>query len=172
MNLRNNIPGQPDDTENIPVFLEALKKEAPGFKVPDGYFDTLGNRIADRVNKNKGHSLMGVIIPGIRKPVVWGPVIVTAAVAVLLLFVVPERRTPTIPVADEWTQLNMAYDPSYATEAVLAESHEIDADIEGNEGKELNFSEVSPNGQNEPTAEEISAFIAAHEMESELLNEY
>ena len=35
MNLRNNIP-QADDTENIPVFLEALKKEAPGFKVPTG----------------------------------------------------------------------------------------------------------------------------------------
>jgi hypothetical protein len=93
----------------------------------------------------------------------------TVVVAALLLFFVPERKNTTIPATDEWTQLNMAYDPSYATEAVFAESHEIDAAIDG---KELNFAEVSLSGQNEPTAEEISAFIKEHEMESELLNEY
>jgi len=169
MNLRNNIPGPTDDTENIPVFLEALKKEAPGFKVPAGYFETLGVRISDQVNQVPRRSFLGVAIPRVWKPVVWVPVLSTVVVAVLLLFVVPERKTTVIPVADEWTQLNMAYDPSYATEAVFAESHEIDAAIEG---KELNFSEVSLSGQNEPTAEEISAFIKEHEMESELLNEY
>ena len=63
----------------------------------------------------------------------------------------------------------MVYDPSYATEAVFADSHEIDAAIEG---KELNYAEVSLNSQNEPTAEEISAYIKEHELESELLNEY
>ena len=169
MNLKNSIPGQTDDTENIPVFLEELKKEASGFKVPAGYFDTLGNRIADRVSQKPGHSSIGVLIHGVRKPLIWGPVFATVLVAVLLLFVVPERKTTPIPVTDEWTQLNMAYDPSYATEAVFAESHEVDAAIEG---KELNYSEVSLNGQNEPTAEEISAFIKEHEMDSELLNEY
>jgi hypothetical protein len=90
-------------------------------------------------------------------------------VAVLLLFVVPERESNSIPVIDEWTQLNMVYDPSYATEFVFADSHEIDAAIEG---KELNYAEVSLNSQNEPTAEEISAYIKEHELESELSNEY
>ncbi|HNW54899.1 MAG TPA: hypothetical protein PKN21_11555, partial [Bacteroidales bacterium] len=65
MNLRNNIP-QADDTENIPVFLEALKKEAPGFKVPAGYFDTLGNKISDRISNNTRHSPVGSLIPGFR----------------------------------------------------------------------------------------------------------
>lgn len=168
MNLTNNIPGPTDDTEKTPVFLEALKKETSGFKVPSGYFDTLGNRISDRINQKSGQSLIRAI-PVFRRPVIWGPVLATVVTAVLLLFVVPERKTTVIPVADEWTQLNMAYDPSYATEAVLAESHEIDAAIEG---KELNYSEVLSNGQNEPTAEEISAYIKEHEMISELLNEY
>ncbi len=168
MNLRNNIP-QADDTENIPVFLEALKKEAPGFKVPAGYFDTLGNKISDRISNNTRHSSIGSLIPGFRKPLVWAPLLSTIVVAVLLLFVIPERETNSIPVIDEWTQLNMVYDPSYATEAVFADSHEIDAAIEG---KELNYAEVSLNSQNEPTAEEISAYIKEHELESELLNEY
>jgi hypothetical protein len=169
MNLRNNIPDLTEDTENTPVFLEALKKETSGFKVPAGYFDTLGNRVADRINKNPGHSVIESILPGLKRPLVWGPVMATVVVAALLLFFVPERKNTTIPATDEWTQLNMAYDPSYATEAVFAESHEIDAAIDG---KELNFAEVSLSGQNEPTAEEISAFIKEHEMESELLNEY
>ncbi len=169
MNLRNNIPGQADDTEKIPVFLEALKKEAQGFKVPAGYFDTLGNKISDRINTSTRHSFTGSMIPGFRKPIVWAPLLSTIVVAVLLLFGIPEREATTIPVIDEWTQLNMAYDPSYATEAVFADSHEIDAAIEG---KELNYSEISLNNQNEPTAEEISAYIKEHEMESELLNEY
>lgn len=169
MNLRNNIPGLADDTEITPVIPEAINKETSGFKVPAGYFDKLGNRISERINKNTRQSVTESILPGLQKSWVWRPVLATVVVAVLLLFVVPERKTSTIPAADEWTQLNMAYDPSYATEAVFAESHEIDAAIEG---KELNFTEVSLNGQNEPTAEEISAFIKEHEMDSELLNEY
>ena len=64
----------------------------------------------------------------------------------------------------------MAYDATYAEEALLAESHSIDQELEN---KDINYSaSASLTGNNEPTKEEILKYLKEHEMESELLNEY
>ena len=91
-------------------------------------------------------------------------------VAVLLIFVVPSKRASTLQATDEWTELYMAYDASYAEEALLAESHYIDKELES---KDINYAEPAPiTGQNEPTAENIAKYLKEHELDADLLNEY
>jgi hypothetical protein len=167
MKLKHNIS---NDTEALSSVLQELKKEANGFRVPDGYFDSLSPRIVDRINTQHHASFSNVLVSSFRKPRVWAPVMATLLVAVLLIFVVPAKKASTVPATDEWTELNMAYDASYAEEAILAESHTIDKELEN---KDINYSEpVSLNGKNEPTAEEIAKYLKEHEFDADLLNEY
>jgi hypothetical protein len=167
MKLKHNIS---NDNEQLPKILEALRKEANGFRVPDGYFDSLSPRIVDGIKRQEHTSFGYVLISSFRKPRVWAPIMATCAIAVMLIFVVPSKKASTIPAADEWTELNMAYDASYAEEAVLAESNTIEKELES---KDINYSEpVSLNGKNGPTAEEIAKYLKEHEFDADLLNEY
>jgi len=170
MKLKQYISNPPSDKEKLPSVLEELKKEVQGLKIPDGYFDSLSPRIVDRIKKQENRTFIKSIILAFRKPLVWAPVMATLVVAVLLIFMIPAKKASTIPVTDEWTELNMAYDASYAEEVFLAESHSIDKEIES---KDINYSEpVSLTGQNGPTTEEIAKYLKEHEFDADLLNEY
>jgi hypothetical protein len=167
MKLKHNIS---NDDEQLPKVLQELRKEAYGFRAPDGYFDSLSPRIVDRIKKQEHSSFSEVLVYSFRRPRVWAPVMATMLVALLLIFVVPAKKASTVPATDEWTELNMAYDASYAEEAILAESHTIDKELEN---KDINYSEpVSLNGKNGPTAEEIAKYLKEHEFDADLLNEY
>jgi hypothetical protein len=167
MKLKHNIT---NDNEQLPIVLQELRKEANGFRVPDGYFDSLSPRIVDGIKMQEHASFSHILVSSFRRPRVWTPVMATLLVAVLLIFVLPAKKDSTIPTADEWTELNMAFDPSYAEEAFLAEGHTIDKELES---KDINYAEpVSLSGQNGPTAEEIAKYLKEHEYDAILLNDY
>src|SRR5664279_1132759 len=107
MKLKHNISNQTIDNEQLPTVLQELRKEANGFKVPDGYFDSLSPRIIDRVKIPEHNSFSHVLVSSFQRPRVWVPVMATLLVAVLLIFVVPAKKASTIPATDEWTELNM-----------------------------------------------------------------
>lgn len=169
MNLKQNISKQTYDSEQLSPLLEKLRQKTQGFKVPDGYFDSLSPRIVDGIKKQENSSFLKKLIPSFRKPLVWAPSMATIIVAVLLIFVIPAKKTATLPVVDEWTEINMAYDVSYAEEALLAESNTIDKEIESSVVKNIGSEMLI---QNEPTVDEISEYLKEHETDTDILNQY
>ena len=170
MKTKQNISNQTNNPEQLSPVLEQLRKEVSGFKVPDGYFDSLSPRIVDEIKRREHTSFINDLILSIRKPWVWAPSMAVVVVAVMLIFVVPAKKETVIPATDEWTEINMAYDASYAEEAILAESHSIDQELEN---KDINYSaSASITGKNEPTKEEIAKYLKEHEYDADLLTEY
>ena len=167
MKTKQNISCQTSDPEILPPSLENLRHEVHGFKVPDGYFDSLSPRIADALNKQEHRSFFQALVPSFRKPLVWAPVMATALVAVLLLFVIPATKQSAIQVVDEWTEVNMAYDASYAEEALFAESSLLETEIANTDISNIEF--ASNTTVNEPTDNEITEYLKNQEIESDLL---
>jgi hypothetical protein len=170
MKQKQSISNSQDAQEKLTPVLEELLNRENGFKVPFGYFDSLSPRIIDRINKRSKTSSLHEWISKLIQPVVWAPTVTSVLVVLLLVFVIPSRNTPTLPATDEWTEINMAYDASYAEESLLTDGHQIDSELEG---IEINYSEPAiVSGQGQLTHEEISKYLQEHEMESELLTEY
>ena len=168
--MKRNISDQTNGTEQFSPVLKKLKQTDRGFKAPAGYFDSLSPRIAESIKKRENSSFLKALLPSFTKPVVWAPAMATVIVAVLLIFVVPDKKATTLPVTDEWTQIKMAYDPSYAEEALLAESNTIDMYIE-NKGIS-NIASASLTTANEPSLDEITEYLKEHEIETDNLNGY
>jgi hypothetical protein len=166
MNTKQNISGQTRENDNLPQLLEALKQEKNDLKVPGGYFDSLSPRIIDSIKKKSNKA--DFILTMFRKPVLWAPVLAVMVVAVLLIFTIPARRVAPIPVADEWAEINMAYDGSYAEEAILAESYSIDNEIEKSES---NFLSVSTEGNNQATDDEITEYLKDQDIDIDLITD-
>lgn len=169
MKAKQNISNQTNDTENLPPVLEKLRQESSGFKVPDGYFETLSPRIVDEINKRKNNSILTSILLLFRKPLVWSPVAAIAVVAVMLIFMIPAKKEPAVLVVDEWTELNMAFDASYAEEVMLAESIIVDSELEKTDLTYLETASFST--LDEPTDEEITKFLEEQETDTDILNE-
>ena len=170
MKRKQSTTNQTSDTELLSPVLEKLRKEVGGFKVPEGYFDSLSPRIVDGIKKQENRSILRAIIPHYRKPLIWRSVMaVMVFTAMIISFIVVKKDSTVVPVTDEWTQIFMAYDVSYAEEALLAESNTID--------KELTSSTLGKNesvtfAKKEPTADEIKEYLKEHEIDTEILNEY
>lgn len=168
--MKQNIADQFNHAEQFSPVLEKLKQHGDGFKVPEGYFENLSPRIVDSISKQGKPSFLKTIVQSFSKPMVWAPSLATVIVAVILIFVFPVKKNTPIPVADEWTQINMAYDASYAEEVLLAESSTIDKYIENKDIS--NNASITFTLADEPTAEEIKAYLNDHEIEPEIMNEY
>jgi hypothetical protein len=169
MKTKENIIHQTAKSEKLTPVLEELRKADCGFKVPDGYFDSLSPRIVDRINRKHRDSFTDILFSYFHKPVIWAPSLAIIVIAVLFVFLVPTKKNIVIPATDEWTELNMAYDASYAEEAILKESAIIDI--------ELASSTISKNEslsivQKEPTDDEIREYLKDHETENDILTEY
>jgi hypothetical protein len=170
MKLKQNISKQTIESEQLSPVLEELRKEAPGFKVPDGYFDSLSPRIVDSIKKQESRSIFKTLVPSLRKPLVWAPAMASVVVVLLLVFAVPSKKTSTIPVIDEWTELNMAYDESYAAEVYLSESSIIDNELEN---KDVNYiAATTILAKSEPTLDEITEYLKDQDIDTDILNEY
>jgi len=167
--MKQNISDQHNETEQLSPILEKLRKEVQGFRVPDGYFDSLSPRIIDNINKRDNRQFVQVLSAPFRKPLIWAPAMAAAVVAVFLIFVIPAKNTSTNQVADEWTQINMAYDESYAQEALFAESNIIEKELDSSV---FNNIEIAALSQNEPSVSEITEYLKEHENDLDILNEY
>jgi len=170
MKTKQRISNQTNSTDNLTPVLENLRHEVSGFKAPNGYFDSLSSRIVDRIQKQENKSFPEILLHSFRKPVIWAPSLATLVVVLLLIFVIPANKTSIDQPADEWTQINMAYDPSYAEEVVLAESNTIDKELEGKEIKY--YDPASLQAKNEPTDTEINEYLKDHALETDVLNQY
>lgn len=170
MKMKQKISNQSNDTEQLSPVLEKLRNEAQGFKVPDRYFETLSPRLIDRIESKENGSFLKTAVPTFRKPVIWAPALATLIVAVLLVFVIPDKKTSTTPVIDEFTEINMSYDASYAEEALLNESNIIDNELENNEVSYI--ASASYNGVSEPTIDEITEYLKEQEIDTDILTEY
>jgi hypothetical protein len=169
MKIQEKKTDQTINTEQLSPVLEKLKQDVQVLKVPDGYFDSLSPRIVDRIQKQENRSFSKRIVLSFRKPLIWAPAFATVVVTVLLIFVIPAKKVPTIQVVDEWTEINMAYDASYAEEAVFSESITIDKELANSvlpKNESLTFS------HKEPTTDEIKAYLKEHETETDILIEY
>lgn len=165
--MKQDISKKTDHSENHLPFLESLKQENQGFRVPVGYFDSLSPRIVDAIKKQENKSFIRILIPVFRKPVFWAPLAVTSVIAILLFFAIPDEKVSAVQIADEWTELTMVYDASYAEEALLAESHAIDNELEMTN---IDFMETaSIAGMNEPTDEEITKYLKEQEIDNDIL---
>lgn len=170
MKLKQNISNQTNNDEQLSPVLEKLRNEAHVFNVPDGYFDSLSSHIVDRIQNQENRSFVRVLVHAFRKPLIWAPSLASVAVVILLIFVIPANKTAKDQPADEWTQINMAYDPSYAEEVVLAESNTIDKELEGKDIKYYDPASLQP--KNEPTDAEIQDYLKDHSLETDVLNQY
>jgi hypothetical protein len=169
MKLKQNISKRTYDTEHLSPLLEKLRHETQGFKVPDGYFDSLSPRIIDGIKMQENRSIIKIISRSFRKPLIWIPSMSTVIVVILLIFVIPSRKTSTIPVVDEWTEIKMAYDASYAEEARLAESYTLDKEIESSVVSNIGSETLI---QNELSIDEINEYLKEHDTGIDILNEY
>jgi hypothetical protein len=158
-------PGTQND--DLSPLLLKLKGESTGIKVPEGYFDTLSPRIVDSINIKSSSKFT---LPIYRKPLVWAPVMVTIVTAVLLIFVVPTKKTSTTPAIDEWTEIEMGYDASYAEEVLFAESYSLENEIENSES--ITKSPALSSNEDALTNDEISAYLKDQEVDIEMITEY
>ncbi len=169
MKPENNISEQTNENDFISPLLESAKTEANGYKVPDGYFDSLGSRITDRIVKEANKALKKSQIPVFRKPALWAPLLATVVITVLIVFVIPVKKTATIPATDEWTEINMAYDASYAEEVLFTESNSMDYELE-NTFLSLSESNTSK-GINEITDDEIIEYLKDQELDLDMITD-
>lgn len=170
MKLKQNISDQTNDTELLSPFMERLRQDGNGFKVPDGYFDSLSPRIVDEIKKQENRSISRAIIPQYRKPLVWRSIMAVMVFAAMIIsFILVKKDSTVLPATDEWTELNMAYDASYAEEALLAESNTIETELASSE---INNKELISFTQKEPTIDEITEYLKEHETNTDILNEY
>jgi hypothetical protein len=168
--MKQNISKYTDETEQLSPVLEELRNEVHGFKVPDGYFDSLSPRIVDSIKKQENRSIIKTLVPSLKKPLVWAPAMASVVVLLLLVFAVPSKKTATIQVIDEWTELNMAYDESYAAEVYLSESSIIDNELEN---KDINLiASTTVTAKNEPTLDDITEYLKDQDIDPDILNEY
>jgi len=170
MKLKQNNSKQKSDTESLPPVLEKLRQEGSGFKVPDGYFDSLSPRIVDNINHQGKSSIFKTFSLSFRKPLIWASVTATILVAVILIIVIPMKKEPAVLVVDEWTELNMAYDASYAEEVFLAESNTIDSELEKVDIKYIESGVLST--ENEPSIEEITEYLNEQQIDTDSITEY
>lgn len=167
MKTKQNIANQNNGVERLPSSLETLKHEVQGFKVPDGYFDSLGSRIGDAIIKQENRSFYKALVPKLQKPLVWAPLTATAVVAVLLLFLIPTKNEKAIQVDNEWMEVNMAYDASYAEEALFAESSLLETEISNAGISNIEF--ASNTTANELSDYEITEYLKTQEIDSDIL---
>lgn len=169
MKIKHNKPEQFQESDNLPPWLESAKRETNGLRVPDGYFDLLSPAIIDRIKEQENKSLLKSHSTVYMKPVVWAPVLATSVAVVLLMFIIPAENKETITETDEWTEINIAYDASYAEEVLLAESYNIDYELENN-----NIGDNESNttkGVIELTDDEITEYLKDQEIDLELITD-
>lgn len=169
MKMKPDIKNGPNASESLLPLLESLKTETQGYKVPDGYFDSLNSRIADKIKNRETSSFLRTSVPVNRKPILWVSVSATMLVAVVLIFVIHANKETVIPALDEWTEINMAYDPSYAEEALMAESNIIESELMETDNRSIESVVLSD--VNEPTDEEITEYLKTQELDTEILIE-
>jgi hypothetical protein len=170
MKINQSIQEQNLENETLPPILIELRPGADGIKTPDGYFDSLGSRIDDGIANRKGASFLSVAFPSVSKPLLWVPTLAAVVAVVLLVFVLPEKKAAEIPAVDEWTEIRMAIDASYAEEVLLSESHAVDRAIENIDLSYIQSATYT--GKNEPTQDEISEYLKDQEIEPDILNEH
>jgi len=87
----------------------------------------------------------------------------------LFIFIIPAKKTIPPTTTDEWIELNMAYDDSYAEEALLAESYTIENELELSEidiSKPASATDVS-----ELTDEEITEYLINQDIDPDFITE-
>ena len=170
MKIKHNISSATSESDKLPPVLASLKQKESGIKVPEGYFDTLGSRIIDRINEQNQNVYSWSAITILRKPLVWAPLAVTAMVALVLIFVSPADKNVEAPTSDLWSAINMAYDGSYAEEVLLVESSNIDNEIEQMTNISPEFISLYP--ADEPSVSEIQDFLEEQDPDIETITEY
>ena len=88
MQLKKKMLDQTEKSEKLTPVLEELRKADYGFKVPDGYFDSLSPRIVDRINSKHRDSFTEILFSYFHKPVIWAPSLAIIVIAVLFVFLV------------------------------------------------------------------------------------
>jgi hypothetical protein len=136
--------------------------------VPDGYFNSLVPRIADKL-PGEHRSFYTIFFSAIRKTSVWSPVLATALVVLTFFFIIPAKNGSDSAGYDTLAELNIGYDASFAEEVLLAESNLIEAEIE-NSGSTVT-ERVQFAGIDNLTDEEISDYLKEQEIETELLTD-
>jgi hypothetical protein len=170
MKTKHTISKPDQEMDKLSPSLESLRKEESGYKVPDGYFDTLNPRIIDRITEKENivSSKSGILV--FRKPVIWAPVVAVAVAAVLFIFIIPAKNNQIIPAYDEVADINMAYDASYAEEVLLAESYSHDKEIEVAVNTIPETTSINENS--DLTEDEIEEYLKDQDIEIEIITEY
>jgi hypothetical protein len=167
MKQRQDIQGHISESDEITSLLQKLKQENTGIKTPEGYFETLSPRIVDSITQQNRSK---VTYPLFRKPIVWAPVMATIATAVLLIFFVPSKKVTSVPATDEWSEMVMGYDASYAEEVLFTESFSIYNEIDKSET--VTESASLSNNTNVLTDDEISTYLKDQNVDIEMITEY
>jgi hypothetical protein len=171
---KKNIHTDPIEPEEI---LKRFSRDQTGneaFKVPDGYFDSLPERIRSEISSQISGKLNFFSIQNfftIRR--VWAPVLAVAIlfIAIFLLLPHPESTHQSLLETTDTLNLNTAYDASYAGEAILDEYININKLIEEStltDEVELSFVTTSDDGI---SGEDICDYLQAQVLDTEVLAE-
>lgn len=169
--MKHYITGKNDQNEDQSPFLEKIRLESRGTRVPAGYFDSLGPRIVDKILKQENRSFFKQSERLYNNPRVWAPVFATMLLAIILIFVIPAKKETCIPVTDELTMIQMVYDDSYAEEALLSESDYVEVEIAKTDINYYAASYLSGEA-NELTEKEITDYLKENVTDPDILTEY
>ena len=167
MKTKLNLNDPINENEHVPDFLEELRKKENGFNVPKGYFSSLSPRIVDRINNQKTGHFFALPLRLFGKPVIVVPAMASIILTIILIFSIPATKNQATFIVDELTEMNMAYDISYAEEVMLAEAHIIDNELESTNS---DIESVAIDKVNEPTVDEMTEYLKSQEIDTEILN--
>ncbi len=171
MKMKHYITGKNDQHEDQSPFLEKLRLETRGTRVPAGYFDSLGPRIVDKIKKQDNRSFLKQSGRLYYKPHIWAPVFATMLLAIVLVFVIPAKKETGIPAIDELATIQLAYDDSYAEEAMLSEYDYLDNEIAKIDINYYAASSLSGE-ENELTDKEITDYLEENVTDPDILTEH
>jgi hypothetical protein len=156
---------------------ELFKKKFPkreGLKVPDGYFDSLSQRVQDRVaasDKKSPAKWFSLGQQSVKTLLI--PVTITAVVLIAFIILLPNKKieqqaikTDTTPSASTFD-----YDASYAQEAIAIEDFDLRNEV-ANSKKDLGLV-MSRVAENDTTISDsdIIEYLSEQEIDLELLAE-
>jgi hypothetical protein len=168
--LKENKNDLQEEEPDIP----GLSKGMNGFKVPEGYFDSLPGRIMVKAEMEKDRqSNPGRMHSMVYSTKVWIPLLAAASIIFTLFFILPEsKKTEDIlSQVHDTMNLNNAYDASYAGDVLVADYKIMDVFLEQlSADQEISFDNLYYT-EEEISNEAIIEYLNEQEIDIDLLAE-
>ncbi len=170
---KNHYMDVENTEENFSTEILSRCKKEDVFKTPPSYFDTLHVRINDKINYQKIKERKNVWAILSQKHLV-APIVTSILLLMGIFFInygdKPLKTNEMNVLYDEYTLLNLAYDPSYALEVMQDNATQIENYAANTQTQPLFENKNNDNNINLDgiTPEDIDQYIKSQSTENEL----